>query len=111
LTTRQPDPDQSFNHLGEPEDGPERFISVNGRPSAEYQRWVRRKQREKLAKQKMQRLAVAKPHRPSALCVQCGDSFYLVGDALLDDHGLCAVCTVELQFADEIRTQLEDIHP
>lgn len=105
-----PDPHQPFDHLGNPEDGPARFIEVNADPSyisPELERQLARRRDERVAKDELDHYDANPPHRVKVTCPRCYVGYYEVGSS----NGKCAVCVVELKHRETSHAQLEDIHP
>lgn len=104
------DPHQPFDHEGNPEDGPERFIEIEVDPnqvSVELEAWLARRRQERDAKKELAHYEANPPHRPKHDCPRCGYRYYEVGTS----NGYCAVCVVELQHRAQFQVQVEDIHP
>lgn len=105
------DPDQLYDHEGNPEDGPARFIEVECGPeriSPELASWVERKREERAAKDDLAAVKAKPPHHlPKIDCPRCDTAYYEIGMS----NGHCAVCMVELRQRVQSSVQLEDIHP
>lgn len=106
-----PDPFQLFDHEGNPEDGPERFIEIDSDPmriSPELELWLERKHRERHAKQEVEHYRANPPHhKPRLSCPRCGDHYWEIGLS----NGHCALCLAEVDGAAQFQLQVEDIHP